>query len=149
MLNSEGSPFAMQPPVLVNRFIINLRSLNSASSSQGSSARQHWSRFSAPNFHISGPESFLGNIGEDLQHGQEPADADLDGHHDMDILCLNPEGSPGAEPEETSTTPGSYISRPADTQVSLQIPSGSNRYERTPLHLGQSPGQPLRLRNTS
>ena len=136
----------MQPSVLMNRFIINLRSLNSPDSSQGSSARQHWSRFSTPSFRIPDSESFLGNIGEDLQHGHEPADDDYAGNNQvMDTVCPKPEGSPGAELEEASTTPGSSISRPLDTQVSLQIPSGSNRYERAPLHLGWFHGQPLGL----
>ena len=114
----------MQPPILMNRFIINLRSLNRVNipeSSQGSSARQHWSRFSAPNFHI--PDSFLGNIGEDLQDGHEPADDDLDGHHEMDAVCLNTESSPEPELENTSNIPSSSTSRPVDTQVSLQIHS--------------------------
>ena len=118
-----GSPLEMQPPVLMNRFIINLRSLNTAGSSQGSSARQHWSRFSVPNFHI--PDSFIGNIGEDLQDGHEPADDDLDGHHETDAIRLNTEGSPGTELEEKSTTPGSSTSLPMDEQVGLRIRSGS------------------------
>ena len=111
----------MQPLVLLNRFIINLRSLGTPSSSQDSSVRQHWSRFSAPNFHI--PDSLLGNIGEDLQEGHEPANADLDGYHETDAVRLtgNIEGSPGAELEETSTTPGSSTSRPIVAQVSIQI----------------------------
>jgi hypothetical protein len=111
----------MQPPVLMNRFIINLRSIDTASSSQDSSARQHWSRFSPPNFHI--PDSFLGNIGEDLQDGYEPADDDLDGHHEMNAARLNTVDSPEAELEEISTTPSSSTSRSLDAQVSLQIRS--------------------------
>ena len=113
----------MQPLVLMNRFIINLRSLNTAGSSQGSSARQHWSRFSAPNFHI--PDSFLGNIGEDLQDDHEVAEDNLDGHHDSkaDAVCLNTEGSPETELAETFTTSGSFSSYPMDALVSLQIHS--------------------------
>ena len=136
----------MQPSVLMNRFIINLRSLSTAGSSQDSSARQHWSRFSAPNFNI--PDSFLGNIGEDLQDGHEPADNDLDGHHEMDAVCLDTEGSPGAELEKTSTAPGSSTSRPMDSQVSLQIRPGSEGYERTLFHSGGSAGRPLALWET-
>ena len=131
----------------MNRFIINLRSLNIPNLSQGSSARQHWSKFFAPNFHI--PDSFLGNIGEDLQNGHEPANADLDGRDETDAVRLNTEDLLEAELEETSTTPGFSTSRPIVAQVSLPIQSGSKRYEGTPLHLGQSPGKPLRLRNTS
>ena len=108
----------------MNRFIINLRSLKTHGSSQDSSARQHWSRFSTLNFHI--PDSFLGNIGEDLQDGHEPADDNLDGHHvsEANAVCFNAEGPPEAELEETSTTPDSSTSCPVDTQVSLQIYSG-------------------------
>ena len=141
-----GSPSAMQPLVLLNRFIINLRSLATPSSSQGSSARQHSSRFSAPNFHI--PDSFLDNIGEDLQDDHEPATTGIDGHHDADAICLNTEGSLEAELKEITTTPGSSTSRPMATQVSLQIHSVSRRYERTSLHLGQSSGQPPGPQNT-
>ena len=119
-LNSMGSPLAIQPPLLMNRFMINLRSINTAGSSQGSSARQHWSRFSAPNFHI--PDSFLGNIGEDLQDGHEPANADLESHNEMDVVRLNTEGPPGTElEEEIFTTPGSSNPRPMVAPVSLQI----------------------------
>ena len=112
----------MQPPVLMNRLIIKLRSLNTASSSQNSSARKHWSRFSAPNFHI--PDSFLDNIGEELQDGHKPADDDLVSHHETEAACLNTESLPGAELDEISTTLGSSTSRPVDdghVQVSLHI----------------------------
>ena len=130
---------AMQPPVLTNRFIINLRSLSIQSSFQDSSVRQHWSRFSTPNFRI--PGSFLGNIGEDLQDGHEPADDYLDGHHTMDAVCSNAENSlEAAMLEEASTAPGFFTSHLADMQVSLRIHSESKRCERTPFHLGWSPG---------
>ena len=124
----------MQPLLLMNRFIINLRSINTAGSSQGSSARQHWSRFSAPNFHI--PDSFLGNIGEDLQDGHKPADDGLDSHHEADAVRLNTEGSLETELEKTSTTPGSSTSLPMDKQVSPRISSGSKRDEGTLSNLG-------------
>ena len=120
---------ATQPPVLLNRFIINLRSLNSPSLSQDSSTRQHWSRFSAPNFHVPDSGSFLGNFGEDLQDGREPANADLDGHYETGAVRLNAEGSLEAELKETSTTLGSSSSRPMVAQVSLQIHSVSKQYE--------------------
>ena len=109
----------MQPPVLVNRFIINLRSLNTAGSSQGSSAPRHWSRFSAPNFRI--PDSFLGNIGEELQDSHEPENADLDCHHKTNAVRLNTEAPLEAELEETFTTPGPSTLRPMVAQISLQI----------------------------
>ena len=119
------SPLSTQPSVLMNRFIVNLKSLNTSSSSQGSSDRHHWSRFSTPNFHI--PDSFLGNIGEDLQDGHEPPDYDHGSNQVKGTLCLNTEGPPEAELEETSTTLGSCTSRPMDTQVSLSKFTQSRR----------------------
>ena len=131
----------MQPPILMNRFIINLRSLNAPSSSQDSSTRQHWSRFSAPNFHI--PGSFLGNIGEDLQDGHEAADDDRDGDQaEIDPASVNIRGSPQAGPGET---PGSSSSRPRGEQVSVRIHSGSKWHKRTLFRSDWSHGQPLEL----
>ena len=100
----------------MNRFIINLRSLNTAGSSQDSSGRQGWSRFSEPNFHI--PDSFLDNIGEELQDGHELADGDLDGYREAEVACLDAESLPGAELDEISATPGSSTSWSVDVQVS-------------------------------
>ena len=115
----------MQPPILMNRFIINLRALSAASGSpQDTSVRQHWSRFSVPNFYIPDSKSFLGNIGADLQDGHEPTDSDLCGHNEMDAVCFEIESSPGAELKKTSTTPGSSTSCLMDAQVSVQIHSG-------------------------
>ena len=109
----------------MNRFIINLKSLNASDSSQGGSDRYHWSKFSAPNFHI--PASFLSNIGEDLQDGHEPADYDHGSYQEKGSICLDTEGPPEAELEETSTTLGSYTSRPMDMQVSLSKFTQSRR----------------------
>lgn len=62
----------------MNRFLINLRSLDNPSSAD--SGTQRFSQFSIANFRV--PESILGNIGEDLEHGgvtvNEDADADSD-----------------------------------------------------------------------
>ena len=136
-----SSPLEMQPPVLMNRFIIDLKSLSTASgSSQCSSARQHWSRFSAPNFHIPDSGSFLGNIGGDLQDGHEPTDNDLNGHHEIEDICLKIERSPGAQLEATITIPGFSTSHPVDAQVSPRIPSRSKRCDRTLFRLGWSSG---------
>ena len=120
--NNTSSPLTMQPSVLMNRFIINLKSLSTASSSQGSSA-QPWSRFSAPNFRI--PDSFLGNISEDLQHGRDPADDDLAGDQEMDAVSLSIQGPPEPKVEATPTAPAFSRSRPMNAQVTVQIDSGS------------------------
>ena len=50
----------------MNRFIINLRSIDAPGPYEADS---RWSQFSPPNFRI--PESFPGNIGEDLREGHE------------------------------------------------------------------------------
>ena len=126
----------MQPSVLMNRFIINLRSLGTTNSSQGSSA-QHWSRFSTPNFYI--PDSFLGNIGEDLQDGHEPADNDHDDDHETNAMSLNIQGSSDAEFETTFTTSGSPIPGSADAQVSIHKVLKSKLCNRTALRLDWFP----------
>ncbi|GJE93846.1 hypothetical protein PsYK624_100100 [Phanerochaete sordida] len=58
------------PPIFVNRFILNLRS-HDATSGAGNmtTGDARLSRFSAPNFRV--PDSFLGNIGEPLEAGQD------------------------------------------------------------------------------
>ena len=109
-------PLTVKPPVFMNRFMINLKSLSPAGSSQGSSAR-HWSRFSVPNLRI--PDSFLGNIGEDLQHGDEPSENNHDDDHEIDIVSPNIQYSSEAEPEGTSTTPDSSSLCPMAAQVSI------------------------------
>ena len=118
----------------MNRFIINLRSLSTAGSSQDSSSRQYSSRLSTLNFHI--PDSFLGNIGEDLQDGHVPTDNDLNGQYKTDAASLNAEGSLETELEETSTTSGSSTSRTMNAQVSLQVHSRLMQDGSTPIHLG-------------
>ena len=54
----------------MNRFLINLRSVDSPSSTN--SEAQHFSRFSVAGFRV--PDSILGNIGESLRHGTDAAD---------------------------------------------------------------------------
>ena len=100
-----------QPSVLMNRFIINLKTLGAAGSSQVSSAR-HRSRFSAPNFRIP-PDSFLGNIGEDLRDGQESADDDLDSDQAVSLNIQDP-----YEAESAEARRGTSSSRSINAQVS-------------------------------
>ena len=116
VLNNTSLHLIIQPLVLVNRFIINLRSLSTASSSQGRSSQQHRSRLSALSFRI--PDSFLGNIGEDLQEGHELTDDNLNGDQEMDAAGLNTHGSLEAESVETPAADGSSGSRPMNAQVS-------------------------------
>ena len=101
----------------MNRFMINLKSLVTPGSSQAGSARQISSlRFSAPSFHV--PVSFLGNIGQDLQHGHEPPNNDYDDDQELDVV-LNIRGSSEAASVETSATPGS--SNPRAMAATLQV----------------------------
>lgn len=58
----------------MNRFLISLRSLDDPGSMDTDA--QHFSRFSAPRFRV--PESIFGNIGEELTHGTNPADEEVD-----------------------------------------------------------------------
>ncbi|EKM60224.1 uncharacterized protein PHACADRAFT_203473 [Phanerochaete carnosa HHB-10118-sp] len=56
------------PPLLVQRFILNLRQLSpTAEASENNSDAQHFSR-SSISFRV--PSDFLGNMGESLDHGQ-------------------------------------------------------------------------------
>ena len=71
----------------MNRFIINLKSLDAVRLSQDSSTLQHGSTFSAPNFRI--PDSFLGNIGEDLQDGHQQAHSEYDDDQEASSVSLD------------------------------------------------------------
>ncbi|KAJ3552007.1 hypothetical protein NM688_g4385 [Phlebia brevispora] len=58
--------FILQP-ILISRFLINLRQLDAPTRS--SSESRHFSRFSIPNFRIPTIESVVGNMGEPLDYG--------------------------------------------------------------------------------
>lgn len=73
--------------MLINRFTINLRSLDNEEALISTSAAQHFSRFSVPNFRV--PESVLGNIGEPLQYGGESIEGDLEQHSEHDDSITN------------------------------------------------------------
>lgn len=58
----------LQPPLLTQRFMLNLRQLNpTTQASENNSEAQHFSRFSMS---FRTPSDFLGNIGEPLDHDQ-------------------------------------------------------------------------------
>ncbi|GJE90465.1 hypothetical protein PsYK624_066010 [Phanerochaete sordida] len=70
-IRTVGTPLSsclvqVLPSALVNHFIINLRSLNPANASM--SGEPPLSQISS--LHIRAPNSFLGNIGEDLDYGE-------------------------------------------------------------------------------
>lgn len=101
----------------MNRFIINLRSLNANDSYAGSLARQLGS--STLNFRI--PNSFLGNIGEDLRDGDELTDSysydDLE--TDTNSASSGTHGSFGDELKDISlSVPDNFSS----TNVKVSIP---------------------------
>lgn len=57
----------IQPPLLIQRFMLNLRQFNKTDNVESNSDAQHFSRFSI-DFRV--PSDFLGNIGEHLDHSQ-------------------------------------------------------------------------------
>lgn len=65
-------------PILISRFLINLRQADTPEDSMHAS---HLSRFSTPNFRVPTLQSFVGNMGESLEHGtghDEDKDAAVD-----------------------------------------------------------------------
>lgn len=58
--------------VLISRFLLNLRQVNEDSAG---GASVNFSQFSAPAFRI--PESIIGNLGEELEHGPLESEADV------------------------------------------------------------------------
>ncbi|GJE99216.1 hypothetical protein PsYK624_154650 [Phanerochaete sordida] len=74
------------PPILVQRFMLNLREFNSAESAEGNSDFEHFSRFSV-SFRV--PSGFMGNIGQPLDHGQLPELCEDDGDIDNEWVSAN------------------------------------------------------------
>jgi hypothetical protein len=74
----------------MNRFLINLRSLDHPSTSN--SDAQHFSRFSAPHFRLSA--SIIGSIGQPLDYGETQADADEDADTNRDTSTAATEQPP-------------------------------------------------------
>ena len=73
-----------------------------------------------PDFRI--PNSFLSNIGEDLQDSHELAEIDFNSHHETGVVCLDTEDLPEvAKLKRASATLSSSTSRLMEVQVSLQI----------------------------
>ena len=70
-----------QPSILTNRFILNLRQLSNTANRSLNSDDEHFSRFSAPNFHVTQTiPGWLGSAGEPLEHGQPDGLADDEGN---------------------------------------------------------------------
>jgi hypothetical protein len=88
----------------MNRFLINLRSLDHHGTSN--SDAQHFSRFSAPNFRLS--DSIIGSIGQPLDYGEAQANADQDTDINVDTSIAATEQTPIAL---------SVISRQSDEPV--------------------------------
>lgn len=80
--------------VLISRFLLNLRQVNEDSAG---GASVNFSQFSAPAFRI--PESIIGNLGEELEHG--PLEEEID-----DIDLYEDGGRMGDEGSSTKTVTG-------------------------------------------
>ena len=71
----------IQPPILMNRFMINLRSAADPRHNQPTSSF-HPTRMSMPEFRAATHNSFLGNIGEEIITGDEDSDLGFDDQED-------------------------------------------------------------------
>jgi hypothetical protein len=88
----------------MNRFLINLRSLDGSGIS--SSAAQHFSQYSVPNFRV--PDSILGNIGQPLNYGivHDNADDNIDFTINDTAETIREESTlPGAIPQMGQGSP--------------------------------------------
>ena len=85
----------MEPLILVNRFIINLRSAGTGTNQSSNS--QPLATVSDIDFQHAPPRnSFLGNVGEDLQHGYD----DSGDEHEEDVSCIQCDLDPSPTGEE-------------------------------------------------
>ena len=107
----------------MNRFIINLRTLNAADPAEVSQ-RQHLSRFSVPNFRI--PQSFLGNIGENLTHGDGLSYVDSDDEDPSPEVSDEQLSSSRGTDEPMSPGSGTSMTHATDLEVSSVILTPSN-----------------------
>lgn len=81
----------------MNRFIINLRTLNAPEVTEPSQ-RQHFSRFSTPGFRV--PQSFLGNIGEHLVHNDNLSFVDTDEERELSTQDSDGEMTSGRDTDQ-------------------------------------------------
>jgi hypothetical protein len=81
----------LQPPILINRFLINLRSLDDSGISDAANAQP-----SLQSMSFRTPDSVLGNFGQPLDHGSEHEDEDFGPHNlsldDIAAVVGVPEG---------------------------------------------------------
>ncbi|KAJ3559722.1 hypothetical protein NM688_g173 [Phlebia brevispora] len=98
LLANPISPFAnVLPNVILSRFLINLRQVNTA----GPSSVTHLSRFSVPRFHMPSVPTIIGNLGEPLAPGEEHWD-----NEDCDIVeARKRDSSAISEPREDAGIP--------------------------------------------
>lgn len=107
-----------QPPLLVSRFIMNLRQLGDANAEDPSSDPARFSKFSAPNFHISG--DLIGNIGEPLDHSAVGVDDDDDGGAAIDFGVAD--GSVGSEEQITPSSEAPFEAKIGDIEEVSWVP---------------------------
>lgn len=107
-------------PILLSRFIINLRQVDSPNTD--TSANQHQSRFSMPNFRMPTMNDIVGNLGEPL---------DFDVEHRLDDEDDAPEGSANlnadTELQDANVAGPSRVTGPADIEAAG--PSGSGGFD--------------------
>ncbi|KIP05438.1 hypothetical protein PHLGIDRAFT_14527 [Phlebiopsis gigantea 11061_1 CR5-6] len=93
---------ATLPPLLMNRFMINLRSAAEPGDSYAATSSFHPSRISIPNFRAVASSRFLGNIGEDLDVGDARPESNEERAQDMELTS-------SFDGEEGLGTPSSAI----------------------------------------
>lgn len=86
----------------MNRFMINLRSAAEPGDSCAATSSFHPSRISIPNFRAATSSRFLGNIGEDLDTGDEIPEVDAERVQDTELTS-------SFDVEERLFTPSSAI----------------------------------------
>lgn len=88
---NSGSPSL--PPVLLSRFIINLRQVDSPGTNP--SVNQRSSRFSIPNFHMPNMDDVVGNLGQPLDFAEYRMDDEGDAQNDGDDATAEPQHAAG------------------------------------------------------
>lgn len=102
--------FSSLPKLLLTRFIINLRRLDSATTHP--SDNQHSSPLSAPRFHMPTMDDVIGNLGEPLDFAEYRLEDDEDGDRDS-AAAVSEIGSDGGRSNEE----GLLESTPMDVEA--------------------------------
>lgn len=111
-----------QPPILIQRFMLNLRQFNKSEHPHTNSDAQHFSRF-AVNLRV--PSNFLGNIGEQLDHSQSQRL-----HEDEDQL--EAAGAEEVKFDITNFESAQPIAGPSGTRRDEENVAGADRQDEHP-----------------